>query len=603
MMMNLVAIAVVLGLGGLWMTRGFFSALLHLVCTVLAGGIAFAAWEPLAYLLLDKVDPAGGMGLFLQGSAWGISLAVGFGLSLIILRVTTDSIVRANVTIPNAANYAGGALCGAASGVIAAGILVLSIGFLRTEKDFWGNQPLEYAGPGYVKRTGGLLLPVDKLTAGLYRRLSQTVLASDENLATLYPNLDVVPASLRLNYGDGKARNTLRAADFTLKGRYTVGEGKNLPVTDLLGDMFDARPQTANDLDDNPYPAGSHLEGFGILFQSGAREKSEPKVVVGTSQIRLVVVNADESESRTIFPVAAVMQAESANPVLRRFRYDAGEVYFASVGGAATAPFAFEFVVPPGFHSKALYVKNVRVMVDQDPALREPKARFATTAERDAGVLGGAIGRIAGASFAGGSEVDLAGAEKIKAGEWGQIDGFNISNNLPMTLHKTTIRTLQLDDNSNTVIDGEQEFAAAELSNPPIEQTLQVRRLRITSDVVVVQVDVSLNSKHSWLGGAAAMVENVLPPVLVDTNGTRYQPVGYIFKNSTSNSTRIRYTPTRVVQALAEIPTLSRSRPDDKLTLIFQVSLGASVQAFGVGEKMIVQYPKPIKLDTPQKDN
>ncbi|MGA1517490.1 MAG: hypothetical protein ACO396_06925, partial [Phycisphaerales bacterium] len=60
----------ILGLAALiaywWASQGAFSALLHLLCVIAAGVLAFAVWEPVAIKLL-------GMGA-LSNFAWGLGL-------------------------------------------------------------------------------------------------------------------------------------------------------------------------------------------------------------------------------------------------------------------------------------------------------------------------------------------------------------------------------------------------------------------------------------------------------------------------------------------------------------------------------------------------
>ncbi|MDI1290704.1 MAG: hypothetical protein PSX37_12235, partial [bacterium] len=81
--LSLIAIAIMLLTAYIWLTRGFFSAFLHMICVVLAGGIAFAVWEPFAYLLLDK-------GRFLESTAWCLGLALPFTAALLVLRLICD---------------------------------------------------------------------------------------------------------------------------------------------------------------------------------------------------------------------------------------------------------------------------------------------------------------------------------------------------------------------------------------------------------------------------------------------------------------------------------------------------------------------------------
>ena len=61
-----------------WLQRGFFSAVLHFACTIIAGAIAFALWEPVAFAIMD-LAPQRGFATFLADNALGISLAVLFG--------------------------------------------------------------------------------------------------------------------------------------------------------------------------------------------------------------------------------------------------------------------------------------------------------------------------------------------------------------------------------------------------------------------------------------------------------------------------------------------------------------------------------------------
>src|SRR5438477_11176095 len=140
--MNIAAVIIVLAVGYIWLTRGFFSALLHMVCVIAAGAIAFAFWEPLAYFLLGRFTTNSG----LQGVIWAISLVLPFAAALALIRVGFDKMIPWNVAVNDIANYIGGGVCGVISGIITAGILILGIGFLRIAPDEFGYQPLAYTG-------------------------------------------------------------------------------------------------------------------------------------------------------------------------------------------------------------------------------------------------------------------------------------------------------------------------------------------------------------------------------------------------------------------------------------------------------------------------
>src|SRR5262249_3026843 len=132
--LSIIAIVVTLGLGYIWLTRGFFSSLIHLVCTIIAGAIAFAAWEPISYWFLES-SPNGGFMSFIAGIAWGLGLVIPFSVSLILLRLVVDKLLPANVVLEPQLDYIGGGVCGVLSGAITAGILVISLSFFRLDSD------------------------------------------------------------------------------------------------------------------------------------------------------------------------------------------------------------------------------------------------------------------------------------------------------------------------------------------------------------------------------------------------------------------------------------------------------------------------------------
>ncbi len=144
--LSIIGIVVMLGLGYIWLTRGFFSSLLHLTCTIIAGAIAFAAWEPLSYWLLQS-SPSSGFMSFTAGICWGVGLIVPFAVSLALLRLAVDKMLPANVVLEQKLDFAGGAVCGLGSGAITAGLLCIALGFFRLGADT-PCQPITYGQNG-----------------------------------------------------------------------------------------------------------------------------------------------------------------------------------------------------------------------------------------------------------------------------------------------------------------------------------------------------------------------------------------------------------------------------------------------------------------------
>lgn len=619
MVISFFAIFIVLLVGVLvWVSKGFFSAFLHLLCTIAAGAIAFALWEPMAYWMLNYF----GLGAF-GSAAWGLSLALPFAGALILLRLAVDSTIRANVQVNSTVDMVGGAACGAAAGVIAAGIFMISVGFLRLPTDALGNVRMTYGNNGEMKRASSIFFPADKIVSGFYGRLSRTAFSSDTPLAYEYPNLAETPSALRITFGEGKARTAFRPGDFDVLSRFTVGSD-GTQLQSLLGDSWNAGAQRVSDVDGNPYPANSHIEGFVVRFKAGAKEKGDGKVAVGNGQVRLVIGKPDPADAsryeevRDVYPIAASCQAEASTPTQARFRYDSRDIYLAGVGGAAEANFGFEFVVPPGFQPLSLYVKNVRHEVNEG-ATATPK-KYASAAERDAAIASGALlgngivsqlpagagqGQPATAGggttppAAGGQGLDSSDAETLGNGTaWRQApQGIQFSNLLPFTIQLGENGGLEVNEDQNNLITyGAATFSDEQTKRIITERKLRVNQLATTPDTVTVQVEVTLGQKFSLLGKAAATVDQVLPPVLRDDGGQMYQPIGYVYKDA--QKAVVRFKPGEPITGLAQLQQegvmISRSRSDQKLWLIFRVNKGVSIRNFSLGSKVIVDLNPPL---------
>lgn len=591
MMMSIIAIVIVAVIAYLQAIRGFFSSMINLICVIAAGAVAFGLWETVAYALLERA-PTSGFLSFISSNAWGIALAGTFGVSLAILRVVFDSIVRANAEAPAVPQFVGGLICGVGAGVISAGIFVQSAMMLRISPSFMGYERLvvgDGSVGGSIQRNKKLILPVDDLTAALYGSLSEGTFASATSLAAYQPDLADMHGGLRMSESGGKARNTLAPDDFSLASWYTVGKGANVAPNDLLTDAWNDIPQRVHTLTGEPAKPGDYIAGFAVKFNAGAREKSG-QIVMGPGQVRLVVERGSEREA--IFPIAVVSQSEAASQEAARFRFDA-PFHVASVGGGSSPTMAFEFLVPSGFEPKSLYVRNIRANLSAQPN------EFPAVAARDGAISGGSITGSAAAT----GTLDNSAAQSVETqGERGgpnSESGIMVSNNVGRTVQKGTHTPLELNDN-NQIVNGFKRFDASAFSgNRALERALRIDKFAVTPDTVMVQVDVSASSKSSILGRAVAAAEALGAPALIDSNGTRYEAVGYIYRDR--DFLEIKYTPGEPVRAITQLPPLSRSRPDQQLTLLFRPSLGVEITSFAVGNRVVTEYSPGISLDNPQR--
>jgi hypothetical protein len=602
MIMNIFVIAVIGGLAYASFNRGFFSSLLNLMCVVVAGAVAFGLWETTSQFLLANAPDKGFLS-FLWDSSWALGLALPFAISLAILRAITDTVIRANIDPGTPANYAGSAICGALAGVITAGIAVLSIGMLRLDTELFGYRPVDYAERGNLKRVSSLWVPADSIVSGLYGHMSRTSLYSTDSLARWYPRLEEVPGLMRTNFGDGKAENVLRPEDVTLLGRYKVDSAN---LNDLLRDSNSKGVQSVADLDGDAfnkqekYGSGApRLEGFVLNFGPGAKEKSG-QVVLHPAQVRLVAEDESETKSIAILPIAVVAQAASASTEFGRFRFENRNDYVASVGGASEIRMGFEFIVPPGYTPIGISVKNSRLNLKTEGA-PQPIA-FASVDARDAAISSGQIIAINRAENLDRGEASSVSTTSTDSAPASQTTGISVTNGIGRVIQKGTQGALEVED--NYIKEGENTFTPADFKNTVgLDRNLRVDKYQVTKDTSIVQVDVSLSRPASLLGEAAATVDLISPPVLIDTNGQRYEPIGYVYEDR--KFIKIRFTPGQPIRALKELDSagvgLSRSRSDQKLVLIFRVSNGIELASFALGNKVLVDVDPPIKIEGGQK--
>ncbi|MCB9845749.1 MAG: CvpA family protein [Phycisphaeraceae bacterium] len=588
---NLLALGVAALITYLWMIRGFFSALLHLVCVVIAGAIAFAVWEPLAHLILNKAPHKGFLG-FLGEGAWGIALILPFALSLAVLRMIVDKMVPANANTEKTMNVVGGGICGLGSGILTSGILVIGGGMLwvNSGNGFIGYKRLTFdSTSGQLRTTGHLWLRFDELTAGFYGKLSQTTLATEQALGTLYPRLADVPGAMQLSLDKGRGRITLATKDFSLVSRYTVGvdingrpfDGAN--PAEYLRDSFNTNDDPVTDRNgENLLKSGAYLAGYTVRYNSTARENGSGQVVSSVGQVRLVCENAD-GDAREMFPVAIVCRTAQAEVILARHRYK-GEFYPASTTESQPT-MIYEFVVPSGFSPAWLYVKNVRVDVRSGDYHRYTSQHDRERAIRDLSILEESR-RVFDESKAVTVNVNANNLRAL---------GITISDRLPrVTIQDGRQGALTVNDRKQ-ITDGEQSYGSNELPNArDIDKALRIDTFAVTAGNGMVQLLMTPSNQVTapacnLLVSPLVDAPKDLPIDLIDENGTSYACIGYLYGDR--RRVTIRYTRSDRLDGLLDLPTVpTRSRSDQEITLLFEATLDAKIVALAIGDSIYTKF-------------
>lgn len=139
------------------------------------------------------------------------------------------------------------------------------------------------------------------------------------------------------------------------------------------------------------------------------------------------------------------------------------------------------------------------------------------------------------------------------------------------------------------------------MREPPLERALRVEKFQVGSDTVMIQLDVSIGSQFSWMGAAAQAIDDSKPPVLVDTNGQTYEPVGWIFIDATkSGQTQYRYLPISPVRAPEDAPTLSRSAPTTSSSSSTSSTSVPKIVKFNVGGTVVAELEAPVEANARQ---
>jgi hypothetical protein len=595
MMMTGIVLLFVLATAYVWCTRGFFSALIHMVCVLVAGAVAFGVWEPLSLLIL-KQSPESGTMSFLSGVAWALGLAVPFAVTLAILRVSIDKILPANAQLSTTGDYIGGGVCGLVSGVISAGILVLSVGYLRLDPEFMGYRSVDFGDRGSVVRSPGNLRPwVDRVTAGVYSHLSLTTMRTSTPLAVYRPELDTDPGAMRITF-EGRSRNTVKRDGFSFNGWYIVGDqARPAPIERLLRDHWIQTTQKAVDVTGEPIDRG-YLAGFLITFNSKAREKVG-QVVVGNAQLRLVVQSTeDESDAKALHPVALIGRTNSPVRVeYARFRFDSSESFICSVGGESEAKMAFEFAVPEGYKPIRLYVKGVPVDLEDEPSFERPK-KFADPSERDQAILSGSfagmgdIGPILGPD---GKPIELPAENQAT-----EVNPVQVTINLGFVIQKGTEGGLEVAQEGRSgyaIRGGRAVLDPRRLQTQGLDPKLAINRYSVDETTAVVQVEMSPRMRSAEFMRQLDEAPKDKPPALYDTNGNRYEAVGFFYRDS--RRVELSYDKQTSIRGLNAMPQVSRNNPDRQLRLVFVVNNGVEIREFRIGDVVMETYSPPIKAE------
>lgn len=606
---NLIAIALMLAVGYVWSSRGFFSSLLNLLVTIAAGAVAFGLWETVALAVIGKVD---NNNRFIIDVVWGGSLVVLFVLAMAVISLATNAVMRANIIVPKVVDWVGGAVCGLGAGLIVSGITLIGTSQIRTPEidNLIQFNPVDYDNNGYLVRTQ-LWVPTDTWTAGLYNfwseRSMRETFGGGKTMGAWHPHVADEGHLLRIAETDVLLRYSLNPKDVSLGGRYTVGKDRpaNPPkgyVAPTLKDLVgDAKP--VGTLDGQQIKGPAYIEGFVVRFDAGAKEKGG-QVAIGAGSATLICRNKSDDRSLALQPIAVISQAKGGSLEEGRWRFDTKNFFVGSMGGQAAVPMAFEFLVPDAnrndpsevWHPIALYVRGVRFDVSDGDGTMKSSNDYLTAQDRTDAIEGG--GFLRGVMEAAPAITD---GQNVKYDKSDPNLAFRLNNRIPgnMILNGGEMSGVELSKGQQIINCVDFRIQPKQLAGSDVERSLRVENFQPGPDTVVISLEVSRDvpkfaATEPESSGATGA------PTIVDGLGQRYPAIGYVYRDR--NEVRIRFTPGSPLASLSEAPSVSRSRDDQKLFLVFRVARGVKITQYAIGSTGIVNIQGTMESPSTQEN-
>lgn len=182
-------------------------------------------------------------------------------------------------------------------------------------------------------------------------------------------------------------------------------------------------------------------------------------------------------------------------------------------------------------------------------------------------------------------------------------DGYRVSNSLPQPIQDGT-QGSRMEVSEHHVTHGDAVLTTETMQKTRnLDKELRIDKFELTDGTVMVQVDVSADSKLSILGKAAAAAAQTAPLLLRSADGQKFEAVGYWYEDDAK--VIVRYTRDQPVRTLKDLVDkgvmVSKSRSDQHLYLFFAPSKGVEITKFTVGSETQHEFKPALKLDVVQK--
>jgi hypothetical protein len=597
-----------------WGAQGAFSAFLHMMVVIVAGALAFGLWEPFAYFLL-------GTGSFATPFAWGLALLSLFVLFLVPLRAAMDRVAPKNMDFTLGFNHAVGGVFGLVAGAIVAGITILGFSFLPFGSNIMGyqsyliEQPSQHHRPQVVPNPGGLWVPVDRFTVGLYTYLSSApgrgAFVSGRPMGLYNPDLLKQAALFRMRR-DVNGSVVAAPGSIEIQNIYTVPT----PITemptlhkDVRAKLLQEQPPAQPDDGDESRRAGTAPNGDAnadaeaaprprpnvhpddrvarMLLEDGNQIvlietkwlrrpgtfDADSQLRVPSTQVNLLAFDGDESHLHQ--PIAFVDQdhATRGEAYIERRAFRAIDTEAVMAFSSRQEPlFGWVFVIPQSQRPRFLDIRHTRFDLPDVPA--DPASPAELLARRDR--MGVSLGLVDDPSLA-----DADGAPRASA----KVE-FKLTADVPLIMSKNrSVRLNFSGPDNNELLSGEE---TVDSRTAPSGRSVRVKQVFAPPNLQVVRLKLPTADAQELFGKVRNATKRSQPVFLEDNLGEQWKPIGYILMFARDRSQKVRIDRDNLIESGADLP-IDEMRPDDELHLYFLVRRGITIERVKVGEQTVLE--------------
>ena len=579
---NIVIILFILAMIYMGTVQGLFSSFLHLMVVIAAGTLAFALWEPLTVGLLIKYVP-----LF----AWTLGLLVPFGVLLIVLRMTSDKLVPANMNFPGIMNVILGGGCGLLSGLLTAGIVVIGLGFLPLGPDLGGYQPYSVAAGGVLQPTGGKLwVPVNSVAGNFYSGLSRGAFASKTPMALYKPELDTQMSLIRVRNDYVSIVASPEAVEVT--GAY---------ITDTAGLVDGLSPEMADILGSKINQPGAKLVIVDTEWSVVQNTVDGDRALrLPSSHVRLIA-QSTESGNKDVILEGPVGFTKPIGDGRVFYPYNSGSQMAYTTAPKST--FGFVYIVPAGYEPMFPQVRFLRLNMPEDnqivsntdevlavlgqPEPAAPEVDDEATAD-------------AGPSDTNQATTTVSDRTGMRAGSY--VLDVTVTNRLPITASKNTISGLTATDGDNGAYIVSGSTGSARKPGQSVGARNKIVGFDIAPHEAMVRVKVTSDQNQTIFGAGLSAAAALNPIWLEDNSGNKWYVTAWVWQKA-SKDQEIHFDAFTPIQSSKQTP-ISRMGDGDDFYFYFSITRPQAGQPpldlvrYSIGDISSQEFEPPLRIES-----